>query len=160
MDISTISGAYTGLKAAKDIATAVLRMKLDADLQLKIHEILGKLGQAQDNLFSARDELQKLQDENHLLQDQLRQEKDWGARLSTYKLTEAEGGAIVFESKNAPHHYACPACIEKHQIQILQPDNDWKGTFVCSGPACGKTFPVKEKRKPSATRVKTNRGRY
>ena len=54
MDVATISGAYQGLKAAKEILAAAFEAKVDAEAKPRVLEALSKLGDAQDALFALR----------------------------------------------------------------------------------------------------------
>lgn len=67
MDVATITGAYQGLKTAKEILGTVFEAKVDAEAKPKVLEALSKLGDAQDTLFALREELFSLQEENNAL---------------------------------------------------------------------------------------------
>ena len=53
---------------------------------------------------------------------------------------ETPGGAVVYGFDGSPKHYACPSCINKKELQILQDDKTYTGEFTC--PGCNKSFPV------------------
>ncbi|WP_062114899.1 hypothetical protein [Collimonas pratensis] len=145
MDIASIGAAYSGLKFGKDLFSALIEGKVEQETRNKVIEALTKLGQAQEVLFEIREELFRYQAENESLRKQLGASENWQSRLALYELTKTAGGAMVYESKNDPKHFACPSCIEKQQIQILQDMRTASGRFQCTG--CEATFPVNASRK-------------
>lgn len=146
MDISAVSGAYQGLKAAKDILGVVFDAKVDAEAKPKILEVMEKLGQAQDTLFELREELFKLQEANNALREELATAKGWQARVEQYQLTQTPGGAVVYESKGMPKHFACPSCFNKKEIHILQDNRTASGKYRCTG--CESEYPIQPQKKP------------
>jgi hypothetical protein len=146
MDITSISSAYTGIKIVKDLISALLSAKIEVATKEKINEALEKLGLVQDALFYLREELARLQTENAQLKEKLKDKKAWEVRLAEYQLEKTAGGAVVYSFKGEPKHYACPSCVTKREIQILQDRQFITGEFDC--PGCGKTFPVKASQGP------------
>ncbi len=140
MDIATITSALNGLKIAKDTFTFILNSKIETETRTKVTEALRVLGEAQDQLFKLREELFRLQTENKELKDTLSDQKEWKVKLTNYDLTKTPGGAVVYKSKQGTEHYACPSCIERKELQILQDRRVVAGSFDC--PGCGKTFPI------------------
>jgi len=138
--VATINAAYTSVKFAKDALTAVLDYKIDQESKDKINEVLEKVGPIQDTLFELREELFKLQDENRELKDKLREIKRWEERISNLELKKTIGGSIVYVSNSEQSYYVCPNCIEKKEIQPLQPVGGSSGDFKC--PGCDKLYPV------------------
>lgn len=141
MEVATITAAYNGLKFAKETFTFLLETKIEVDARQKILDSLRQVGEAQDQLFQFREELYRLQTENRELKESILNVEDWKSRKMAYDLVETEGGAVVYQSKGTPKHYACPSCIERKEIQILQDRRVLSGDFDC--PGCGKHFPVK-----------------
>lgn len=140
MDIATISGAYEGLKLGKELLKSVYNSKVEADAKEKIDQVLHKLGEAQDALFSMREELFRLQEDNQNLRKAADLEERWAAKVGNYSLVQTSGGAVVYKYSGEPAHYACPACIEKRTIQILQDNRTARGKFRCV--ACSAEYPI------------------
>lgn len=67
MDITMITGAYSAIKAIKEMGSALLNAKIDSEAKQRATEILDKLGTVQDSLFFIREELIRVQDENQSL---------------------------------------------------------------------------------------------
>lgn len=147
MDVVSIMSAYQGVKAAKDLLTAAFDAKVDSDAKHKILEAQSKLGEIQDTLFLLRDQLAQMQDENRQLQDQLRASESWSDRVKQYELVKSAGGAVVYRFGGSPEHFACPTCINKKEIQILQDSRALSGKYRCTG--CTNEFPVQPRQDPN-----------
>jgi predicted RNA-binding Zn-ribbon protein involved in translation (DUF1610 family) len=146
MDIATIGAAVNGLKVAKDAFTWLLESKIEAETRTKVLEALKAVGDAQDNLFKLREELFVLQAENRELKADLAEKEEWKELLAKYTLVETAGGAHVYRTEEGAPHFACPSCINKKQIQILQDLKVMSGNFVC--PGCDKKFRIKPETHP------------
>ena len=142
MDMATISTAYTSIKIVKESISGLLGTKIESAAKEKVNEALDKLGAVQDSLFYLREELGRLQSDNSDLKDQLRNQGNWENKLAEYHLEETEGGAVVYAFKKTPEHYACPRCVVKKEIQILQDERVITGEFKC--PGCDKYFPINQ----------------
>jgi hypothetical protein len=151
VDLPTIGAAYAGLKAGKELLTAVLETKIESESRARIAEALTKLGQAQDTLFELREELFRLQSENEGFRQQLAAADDWKQRLSQYSLQKTSGGAVVYAFGGQPEHFACPACISKRELHILQDGRNAAGSFTC--PGCKSSFPVRPSQRLSPGRA-------
>lgn len=145
MDVATITGAYQGLKAAKEILGAAFDAKVDAEAKPKVLEALQKLGDAQDTLFALREELFSLQTENNELKKQLSTFSSWKEKTEQYELTKTPGEAVVYRYKLQPEHYACPSCFNTQAIHILQSNRTSSGKYRCTG--CNSEFPIEPQRR-------------
>ena len=128
------------------LGKALLDLKIDTEVRLKVSEMLDRLGETQDRLFQLREDLEKIQADNRELREQLAAAIDWKSRLEKYSLVKTEGGAIVYQSTFEPKHYVCPSCIENRSIHPLQDTHTYGGSFVC--PKCDKRFPIRKPRRP------------
>lgn len=140
MDLATITGAYQGIKATKDILSTLFEAKVYAEAKPKILEAQAHLGEIQDTLFALREELFRLQEERGQLQKQLTDIQGWQKLMEQYELAKTSGGAIVYRFKGQPEHYACPSCFNKHEVHILQDNRAMSGKYRCTG--CGVEFPI------------------
>ena len=147
MDMASITGAYQGLKAVKDILGAIFDAKVDAEVRTRITEALAKLGTAQDTLFELREELFTLQSKNNELRQEIADAKSWQSQADQYTLVKTAGGAVVYKFKGQPEHFACPSCFMKKEIQILQTNRTYSGKYRCTG--CTSEFPVESQRNPN-----------
>lgn len=141
MDVTAISSAYTALKIMREAIAAIMDAKIDEAARQRINEALEKIGGIQDTLFFLREELSRIQNENAALKGKLNEIEAWEVRFAEYQLEETEGGAVVYKYKGQPTHFACPNCVNKKEIQILQDRRVVAGIYDC--PGCDKSFPVK-----------------
>ncbi len=153
MDVATITGAWQGLKAAKELVGGLIDAKVDAEAKSRIYEAQAKLGSVQDVLFSMREEMFALQEENKRLKEQLSEADKWRATEAQYELTTTGGGAVVYRFKGQPEHYICPSCFGSKQIHILQTTRTHSGRYTCTG--CKTSFPV-DPYKPVQPRVQSH----
>ena len=147
MDIASITAGYQGLKIGKDILKSLYETKVTADAKEQIDEVMSKLGEAQDILFSMREELFRLQSENDELKKKISEAESWENKLSNYELTKTDGGAVVYKYTDEPEHYICTSCVSNKSIQILQDNRTMSGKFRCV--ACKAEFPVNPSRRAS-----------
>ena len=105
MEIATITAAYEGLKAGKEILKSIYDSKVDADAKEKIDVVMLKLGDTQDTLFSMREELFSLQSDNEALKKKIAETESWDNKLNEYELTKTSGGAVVYKFNGTPDHY-------------------------------------------------------
>ena len=141
MDIATITSAYEGLKVGKNILNSIFDIKVEAEAKERVNEVMQKLGEAQDALFSMREELFRLQTDNDKLRKLIEQSDDWKNKIEKYELVTTSGGAVVYKFKENPEHYICPSCVSKQVIEILQDNRTLNGKFRCVG--CKSEFPIK-----------------
>jgi hypothetical protein len=140
MDVALITGAYNGLKFAKDALNAALTCKIENETRRQISAALDKLGSAQHALFELRKDLFRLQSENEQLRQQVKARDEWEIQRSRYQLAETAGGAIVYLFTETPRHYACPSCFSRSTVQILQDRRVMAGVFDC--PGCRTVYPI------------------
>jgi hypothetical protein len=149
-----IGMAISGLKAAREMLTAVVDGKNEIATMDRVLEAIRKLGDAQDNLYELREELLSKQEEVAELKQQLADRGRWEKEAARYHLVKTEGGATVWESPEPVHHHACPACFAKHSLSILQDRRTFDGSFTCPEPSCKATFLIKAPR-PTTAPVRT-----
>jgi hypothetical protein len=140
MDMAAVSGAYTGLKFAKDVLQGVLKAKIALETHTQVSAALDKLGEAQDTLFEMRDELARIQQANEDLRRQLKAHDDWRASFAQYHLVTTAGGATVFEHADVPRRYVCPSCSNDQKLQVLQDRRVMSGVWDC--PGCKVMYPI------------------
>jgi len=142
MDVPSIGAAIASGKALKDIIQGLVGLKVDTKALSQINEAQNQVSNLLGALLETQGDLFKLQHENQELRRQIQTQEDWEKKKSGYQLQETQGGAVVYTSlSTSPKHHACPRCIEKHEIQILQDLHVSTGAFVC--PGCKEKYPVK-----------------
>jgi hypothetical protein len=153
MDITSISAAIASGKALKDIIQGLIGLKVDTEVLYRINEAQTQVSNLLGALLETQGDLFKLVDENRELRRQIQTQEDWEKKKAGYQLQQTLGGAVVYASAStSPAHYACPRCMEKREIQILQRSVGESGLFGCRG--CDKDYPV-EPEKISPIHVNT-----
>lgn len=138
--IAGIGSALGSINAAISLVRVAVGAKMDAEVRAKVLEAMDALIQSQTQLLDARIQMHDLVDENRTLKRKLEEREDWKQRADRYELVKAPGGAMVHQFKGEPAHYACPACFERQQVQVLQDRRVMSGDWSC--PSCDKTFHV------------------
>ncbi|MCX5538352.1 hypothetical protein M3A49_02360 [Paraburkholderia sp. CNPSo 3076] len=154
MDIAAITGAWQGIKAARELVGGLIDAKIDAEAKARVYEAQAKLGDVQDTLFDMREEMYSLQEANKNLKAQLAEVEAWQTKAAQYELSKTPGGAVVYRFKGEPEHYACPSCFGLKQIHILQTNRTYSGKYRCTG--CKSEFPVEPQKPTTAPSMARN----
>lgn len=154
MDLASISTAYEGLKIGKEILRTLFDLKVQAEAKDKIDQVMIRLGDAQDALFTMREELFRLQAENENLRKTVNENDKWDDRFQNYELVKTAGGAVVYRFKGEPEYYVCPSCVEKQLIKPLQDRRNYAAEHRC--PGCNADYPIglKERFNPPPTNTR------
>lgn len=124
--IDAISGAWSSLSAAKDIAKGLMDIKEAAAVNTKAVELTSAILDIQDKLFLARTERDTLQARIRELEAKLAEADDWEAQKSQYRLVSIHDGCHVYiENGQEPNRlnpppYYCPTCFINRQLVTLQ----------------------------------------
>lgn len=123
-DITALAAALSSLKAAKDIAEAMIGLRDGAAFQAKLLEFQSKLIDANNAAFAAQDEraalLQRIRD----LEEKVASFERWETEKQRYELKDF-GGAFAYtlkpEAQGAePVHEICAKCYQDGKKSILQ----------------------------------------
>ena len=142
MDIAAIHAAIAGLKAATDITSALLKMKVTTEVQTKVYELQTALLAAQNAALSATTAQFELQAKVRELEVQIQQKADWEAVRARYRLVTpwqgpAQAYALLREAAHdEPPHLACTACFHNRRVVILNPMNNKERWVQMVCPAC------------------------
>jgi formate dehydrogenase maturation protein FdhE len=142
VDMSAIAGALGALKAANDIAQAMVGLRDTASFQAKLIEFQAKIIEANNSAFAAQDERTALLRRISDLESEVATLKAERSRLQRYELKDFGGNTFAYQLKQSeangePIHRACPTCYQKGQISILQfshheSGQDWYDCLVCN----------------------------
>jgi hypothetical protein len=132
VDMSAIAGAIGALKAANDIAQAMIGLRDASAFQSKLIEFQAKIIEANNSAFAAQDERAALLRQISDLEGEVATLKAERSRLQRYELKDFGGNTFAYQLKQSeangePIHRACPNCYNKGHISILQFD------FVTAG---------------------------
>lgn len=125
IDMTSISAAYTGLTAVKDIAVGLVNLKTIADVQAKSVELNEKIIAAQNHIFAAQASQSALISKVSELEKEIADIKAWDETKQQYALTTTRGGSFAYALKKErnptePAHWICANCYQDCKKSILQ----------------------------------------
>lgn len=140
-DLTAIGAALASLKAAKDIAQAMIGLRDAAAFQSKMIEFQSAILDAQASAFSANEERSSLIERIRDLENEMADLKAWDKEARRYELTEVAARVFVYALKSnaqgsEPSHWICPSCYQKRQKSILQGLNSQSFGWVHRCPSC------------------------
>jgi hypothetical protein len=146
MYMSSFSAALGALKAAKDIAEAMIGLRDATAFQGKLFEFQSKIIDAQNSVFAANDERATLIESERQLKEEVASLKAWDAQKQRYDLQivpsyhKILAYALKPEAKTSePPHWLCATCFQNRKASILQPEGRTGATvLVCH--ECGSDF--------------------
>jgi hypothetical protein len=129
MPASAIASALTALKAAKDIAQAMMGLRGGQAFQAKLIEFQSKLIDANSSALAAQEERTALLQTISSLEAEVARLKAWDAEKNRYELKKLERGGFAYllkpaEANGTPVHAICPNCYERGVKSHLQPNGE------------------------------------
>ena len=126
VDIAAISGALGSIKAAGDIANAMLKLHDAKALQEKTIELNRAILAAQHDAIAANTTQSELVAKVRELEEEIAGLKDWEADKARYQLTDIGGGVVALTIKDAMRngeafHRICATCAAARKKSYLQP---------------------------------------
>ena len=114
-DISALAGALSSLKAARDIAEAMIGLRDAAAFQGKMIEFQSKILDTQNKAFGAQEERSALIEKIGELEKQVTRLEAWEAEKKRYELKEVAARVFTYSLKQdaagtEPSHWICAAC--------------------------------------------------
>jgi predicted SprT family Zn-dependent metalloprotease len=147
VDIAAIGGALGSIKAAGEIANAMLKLHDTKALQEKTIELNRTILSAQHDAMTANGVQSELVARIGQLEKEIADLKDWKADLSRYQLTDLGGGVIALAIKETMRngevfHRICATCAANGKKAYLQPhvNNSYLTRYKCDG--CGTELTV------------------
>lgn len=148
-EIGTYTAVVAAIKASVNGLKGLKELGLSAKHSEAVDAAIDQMREAQDRVNAVHAGLIELREENHALRRTIEGHDNWQERFAQYALIRTAGGAQVYQQGEPPNdHYACPACIENQQIQILQDTRSMSGRFQC--PSCETQYPINPAQEPSA----------
>jgi len=125
VDVTAIAGALASLKAAKDIAQAMVGLRDAQTFQEKLIEFQSRILDAQSSAFAAQEERTTLIERVRELERQVADFETWKTEKQRYELVDIGGGTFAYIVKAAmrgtePPHYVCTNCFHDGKAAILQ----------------------------------------
>lgn len=129
MDYSAFQATVISLRAAVDISTSLMSMKITGDVQGKVIELQSALLGAQKAALEATASQFELLDRVRELETKLQEKGDWVSTKARYRLVNPWSGpaqvyALRAETANGETpHYVCTSCFHNEKLVILNPQN-------------------------------------
>ena len=158
--MSEIAGAFTALKAAKDIAESMKDLRDTALIQGKVAELQSKILDAQSAAFAANEERSTLINRVGELEKEVADTKAWVAEKEKYTLTDLLPNSsrmttiyayVEKDKASTPEttHKLCANCFDSGKKSILQGESRTPGmhrVLVCHH--CGSDLYLSGARTP------------
>lgn len=159
VDISAISGALASLKAANDIAGAMIGLRDATAFQAKLIEFQSKIIEAQQMTLAAQEERASLLQRIRELETKIVALEAERRELDRYQLKDFGGNTFAYELKEAeargePIHRVCANCLKQGHISILQFSHNVSGQdyYKCDGCKTDQKFGVVRRERTPSTR--------
>jgi len=141
VDITAIQSAIGSLKIATQVTKALLDLKVDAEVQVKVSELQGALLEAQTGALAATTAQFELQERIRELGEKVPELSIWKVEKECYSLVAPwRGAAQAYALKEAcaegeAPHLLCTHCFQSAKKVILNPVNkDGRALLYC--PSC------------------------
>lgn len=123
--VTEVGAVLGSIKAAKDIAEAMVGLRDAAAFQAKAIELHSKIIDAQVSALSANEERSALVKTIADLEKEVARLKAWGAEKERYELTNVGRGVFAYAPKSSmngpgPFHLLCARCYQHDKKSILQ----------------------------------------
>ena len=131
-DMAAFASAFASLKAAGEIAKALVHLRDTATFQTQLIELQGQILSAQASALTAQADQSALLERKRDLEEEVASLKAWDAEKQNYELAEIRqmGGSqkavFAYRLKSQaepaqPSHYLCANCYTHGEKSILQP---------------------------------------
>lgn len=125
VELPAIASALAALKAAKDIAQAMVGLRDSQAFQAKVIEFQSRILDAQAATSAANEERSMLIERIGALEEEVAKAQAWDAQAKRYELVELHRSNFAYAMKKErrsaePMHYLCASCYQKRQKSILQ----------------------------------------
>jgi hypothetical protein len=147
IDVAAISGALGSIKAAGEIANAMLKLHDTKALQEKTIELNRTILSAQHDAMAANGAQAELVARIGQLEKEIADLKDWKADLARYQLADLGGGVVALAIKETVRngeafHRICATCAARGKKGYLQPQvkNSYYERHKCDG--CGTELTI------------------
>ena len=139
--ITEVAAAFSGIKAALDVAQGMSSLKTESDRNAAIISIQRTLLESQSNIAQAQMTIAALSEEISSLKSQQRDHHDWAQEVARYALTQSAGGAFTYDLKadatgGEVFHRLCANCFSSKRKAILHIKAKHSGGEIVTCQAC------------------------
>lgn len=146
-DAQQVAGALGSLKAAADIAKAVMGAKVDFAVKEQVMSIQQSLLEAQQAMLAMQEALADANKRTRQAEDALVAANQWAQEKTRYKLFTPYTGAVVYavkesEARGEEPHYICTNCYEQGRKSILSYMKFPDGYYALRCSVCKRDAPT------------------
>src|SRR5262245_32298267 len=125
MDITSIAGLASSLKAAGDIAKAMVDLRDASIFQAKLIDLQREIMSAQGSALTANTDQLAMLERIRDLEKKVAGFEAWDREKNRYQLTDFGSGTFAYALKSEardgePMHYICATCYQQGHKSILQ----------------------------------------
>lgn len=125
IDMAARQLAGASLKSAADIATGLLKLKVNAEVHEKVVELQKEIIAAQTSAMSAQADQFELVERIREFEEKIAQFETWETEKQRYRLTECISETFAYvlkrsEARGEPGHALCANCYERGKKSTLQ----------------------------------------
>lgn len=136
-----VATALSSIKVAADLASLVLKSKVDSAVKEKATELNSAIISLQQALLTLQAQYQELLEAKKRLEQELIAKENWDAEAQKYHLAEIASGVFVRAIKEdqhgtEPRHWLCAHCYENKRKSILQRGDKGLRGWIHSCPSC------------------------
>lgn len=126
MELTTVSAAINGLRAAVDLVKGAMSQRDDRLIDKVIGDMNARLMDVQGQCLALQEKQFSLAESERLLKEKLTAMEKKAADFDQYELHHLPSGAVVYQRKepledNAPQHQICTNCAAAGVKTFLQP---------------------------------------
>jgi hypothetical protein len=140
VDVAAIAGALGSIKAAGEIANAMLKLHDARAIQEKTIELNRIILSAQQDALAANAAQMELVAQVRELEKEIDEMKDWKADKARYQLADIGKGVVALAIKETercgePFHRICADCAADGKKRYLQPvaQGPYYDEYACNG---------------------------
>jgi hypothetical protein len=150
VDLSAFASALASLKAAKDIAEAMVGLRDATAFQGKLIKFQSKIIDANNSAFAAQDERFALLEKIRELEKKVADFEAWDTEKQRYQMEKVWAGSIAYvltedARGTEPIHWLCAKCYQDRKKSILQFDKfegaGYMAIYTC--PTCSASIRAK-----------------
>lgn len=162
IDIGSISSLAGSLKAASDIAQAMIGLRDAQTFQAKVIELNREIMAAQSGALGAYAAQTAMIEELGKLKAQIAALEAWDREKERYQLTDHGGGTFTYALKpgmeqGEPFHRICAQCYQQRRKGFLQSKGDFHGREKVTCDSCDRTILLGVGHAPAVQSVNPNR---
>lgn len=137
-----ITSALAGIKTISDLASLVLKLKVDSAVTEKAIESQSAIISLQSAILTVQTHNQELLEENKGLKQKLIDAENWDAEAQKYALTKVgQSNCVAYALKPeysdaSEDHWLCPSCYQDKRKSILQRTGTRNGRTLCTCARC------------------------